>query len=73
MDYEKFIADFDDGKELDQTLYDFACLKIARHSLINIISKNNFEAEVEDELEHVLKLLNQIHANNSQIEREFEK
>lgn len=73
MDYEKIIADYQDGKELDQTLFDFACLKMTRHSLSNIIAKNNFEEKVEDDLKNVLKLLNQIHANNSHIEREFEK
>lgn len=73
MDYEKIIADYQDGKELDQTLFDFACLKMARRSLSNIIAKNNFEEKVEGDLKNVLKLLNQIHANNSHIEREFEK
>lgn len=73
MDYNKFIVDYEAGKESDQTLYDFACLKIARHSLQNIIAKNNFATEVEDDLKKVLKNLNKIHANNSDIEHEFEK
>lgn len=73
MDYEKLIADYEAGKELDPKLYDFACLKIARHSLQNIIAKNNFAEEVEDDLKKVLKNLNKIHANNSDIEQEFEK
>lgn len=68
MDYNKFIVDYEAGKESDQTLYDFACLKIARHSLQNIIA-----TEVEDDLKKVLKNLNKIHANNSDIEHEFEK
>jgi len=68
VDYNKFIVDYEAGKESDQTLYDFACLKIARHSLQNIIA-----TEVEDDLKKVLKNLNKIHANNSDIEHEFEK
>jgi len=74
MNYEDFISKFE-AEEIDNTcqdLYDFACLKIARHSLARLISKNDFDFKTEQELQDILKLLNKIHENNTQLKKEFE-
>lgn len=49
MNYGKFIADFETEK-IDpkfSKLYDFACLKVARHSLSNSLNRNNFDDKTE--------------------------
>lgn len=74
MNYEKFVADYE-AEVIDAThqdLYDFACLKIARHDLSLLISKNDFDFETENKLQNILSRLNKIHANNSYLEEKFE-
>jgi len=73
MNYEKFIADYE-AEIIDQKhqkLYDFACLKVARHQLNDLIQKNIFEQTTENYLKNILVNLNKIHANNSYLEKEF--
>lgn len=48
---------------------DFKKLKSARHKLENIIQKNDFDIEIENQLKEVQRLLNSIHSNYSKIER----
>ena len=48
---------------------DFRKLKNARHKLENVIQKNDFDPEIENELKEVQRLLNSIHSNYSKIER----
>ena len=48
---------------------DFKNLKSARHKLENIIQKNDFDAEIENQLKEVQRLLNSIHSNYSKIEQ----
>ena len=47
---------------------DFKKLKIARHKLENIIQKNDFDLEIENQLKEVQRLLNSIHSNHSYFE-----
>ena len=47
---------------------DFKNLKSARHKLENIIQKNNFDLEIENQLKEVQRLLNSIHSNHSYFE-----
>ena len=47
---------------------DFKNLKSARHKLENIIQKNDFDSEIENELKEVQRLLNSIHSNYSDFE-----
>ena len=48
---------------------DFRKLKNARHKLENVIQKNDFDAEIENQLKEVQRLLNSIHSNYSKIEQ----
>ena len=48
---------------------DFKKLKNARHKLENIIQKNDFDFEIENQLKEVQRLLNSIHSNYSKIEQ----
>ena len=48
---------------------DFRKLKNARHKLENVIQKNDFDVEVENQLKEVQRLLNSIHSNYSKIEQ----
>ena len=48
---------------------DFRKLKNARHKLENVIQKSDFDAEIEDQLKEVQRLLNSIHSNYSKIEQ----
>ena len=48
---------------------DFGKLKNARHKLENVIQKSDFDAEIEDQLKEVQRLLNSIHSNYSKIEQ----
>ena len=50
-------------------LDDFRKLKNARHKLESTIQKNDFAAEIENELKEVQRLLNSIHSNYSKIEQ----
>lgn len=50
-------------------LDDFKNLKSARHKLENIIQKNDFDFEIENQLREVQRLLNSIHSNYSKIEK----
>ena len=43
----------------------FKKLKNARHKLENVIQKNDFDAEIENQLKEVQRLLNSIHSNYS--------
>ena len=47
---------------------DFKKLKNARHKLENVIQKNGFDAEIENQLKEVQRLLNSIHSNHSYFE-----
>lgn len=47
---------------------DFKKLKNARHKLENIIQKNDFDPEIENELKEVQRFLNSIHSNYSDFE-----
>lgn len=47
---------------------DFKKLKSARHKLENIIQKNDFDFEIENQLKEVQRLLNSIHSNLSYFE-----
>ena len=47
---------------------DFKKLKSARHKLENIIQKNDFDFEIENQLKEVQRLLNSIHSNHSYFE-----
>ena len=46
----------------------FRKLKNARHKLENVIQKNDFAVEIENELKEVQRLLNSIHSNLSYFE-----
>lgn len=48
---------------------DFRKLKSARHKLESTIQKNDFSAEIENELKEVQRLLSSIHSNYSKIEQ----
>ena len=48
---------------------DFKNLKSARHKLENVIQKNDFDFEIENQLKEVQRLLNSIHSNYSKIEQ----
>lgn len=48
---------------------DFRKLKNARHKLENVIQKNEFAAEIENELKEIQCFLNSIHSNYSKIEQ----
>ena len=48
---------------------DFRKLKNARHKLENVIQKNDFDPEIENQLKEVQRLLNSIHSNYSKIEQ----
>ena len=48
---------------------DFRKLKNARHKLENVIQKDDFDAEIENQLKEVQRLLNSIHSNYSKIEQ----
>ena len=48
---------------------DFKKLKSARHKLENIIQKNDFDIEIENQLKEVQRLLNSIHSNHSYFEK----
>ena len=48
---------------------DFRKLKNARHKLENVIQKNDFDAEIENELKEIQRFLNSIHSNYSKIEQ----
>ena len=48
---------------------DFRKLKNARHKLENVIQKNDFDSEIENQLKEVQRLLNSIHSNYSKIEQ----
>ena len=52
---------------------DFKKLKNARHKLENIIQKNDFDSEIENELKEVQRLLNSIHSNYSDFEEKWKK
>ena len=52
---------------------DFKKLKNARHKLENVIQKNDFDAEIENQLKEVQRLLNSIHSNYSKIEENPER
>ena len=51
----------------------FKKLKNARHKLENVIQKNDFDAEIENQLKEVQRLLNSIHSNYSKIEENPER
>ena len=51
------------------TIDDFRKLKNARHKLENVIQKNDFDAEIENELKEIQRFLNSIHSNYSKIEQ----
>ena len=51
----------------------FRKLKNARHKLENVIQKNDFDAEIENQLKEVQRLLNSIHSNYSKIEENPER
>ena len=48
---------------------DFKKLKSARHKLENIIQKNDFDLEIENQLKEIQRFLNSIHSNYSKIEQ----
>ena len=48
---------------------DFRKLKNARHKLENVIQKDDFDAEIENQLKEVQRLLNSINSNYSKIEQ----
>jgi len=73
MNYEKFIADYEAERidEIHQKLYEFACLKVARHDLNHLILENDFDSKTENKLKNILNKLNKIHGSNAHLESEF--
>lgn len=73
MDYEKLIASIEhsDSKSNHHELYNFALLKVARHNLSNLLAKQHFEPETEARLTSILQRLNQIHQNQTYLEKEM--
>lgn len=71
MDYEKFVTYLENNNlESDhQELYDFSQLKLARHELSNLLSKNEFKKDTEEKLKRILSHLNKIHANQTHLEK----
>ena len=54
---------------LKMDIDNFRKLKNARHKLENVIQKNDFDPEIENELKEIQRFLNSIHSNYSKIER----
>lgn len=73
MIYKKILQAYFNDEPIDKKYIDFADLKIARHSLSQLMAAKELDPDLELELKAILGHLNNIHSRNAYLEAEIEK